>query len=220
MTLEQFQRREKNSLKKNNVSEVPFKPGNPPRQGDGFYGTVGYYDKTSPMYPTGGRIPYMAQGGRESKKKGDVVNQPYNIVTNPIRKGTFGYVGTTIGVPNNAGDKRAWKGVAGEYAYVPDPYDAARIAEREYKKKMPQNISDVPFRPGNPSKKGGPGQWGGHKAISDHPKDCGGCLSKFHEYIPTGIDVKKTKADVEAAVNPIIPLSAFFSPTTHASKVF
>lgn len=213
MTLEQFQRREKNKLKKLQVSETPFRPGNPPKHGDGFYGTCGYQDKRSPAFPIGGRIPYMEQGDRKGKQKGDVVNAPFNVTTNPVRKGTFGYVGTTIGVPSTAGERRAWKGVAGEYAYVPDPYDAARIAEKEYKKKLPPFVSETPFRPANPPKRGGAGMWGGAKAISGHPKDCGGTISPYHQYIPTGFDKKKTKAEVEAEVRPLhtCSLSSGFS---------
>lgn len=32
--------------------------------------------------------------------------------------------------------------------------------------------------------------------MSDHPKDNAGCISKYHEYVPTGIEKKKTKQDV------------------------
>ena len=46
------------------------------------------------------------------------------------------------GVPQAAGMRRAWKGVAGEYAYLPDAYDAARQAEREYQK----NVHPTPPR--------------------------------------------------------------------------
>mmetsp|Transcript_34446 Transcript_34446/g.71072 ORF Transcript_34446/g.71072 Transcript_34446/m.71072 type:complete len:369 (+) Transcript_34446:169-1275(+) len=196
ITLEQFQRREKNKNKARNVSEVPFRPANPPKQAMGNfgsnYGTVGYSDKTTPAFPVGGRIPYISQGGRAAKKKDEIQSEPYNVVTNPIRKGTFGYTSTTIGVPTAAGSRRAWKGVAGEYAYLPDPYDAALQAEREFRKKQPKNVSDNPFRPANPSKKGGPGMWGSNKNIPN-----GGCISKYHEYLPTGNERKKTKKDVE-----------------------
>ena len=202
-TLEQVQRRERNKLKAKNVSDTVFKPSNPSKLAAGnlgsHFGTVNYTNKNTPAFPEGGRIPYVPQGeGDTRKKKGEVVNEPYNIVTNPMKKGSFGYIGTTLGVPNGGAEKRAWKGVAGEYAYVPDPYDAARLAEKEWKKKQPKQISETPFRPANPGKKGGPGMWGGHRAMADHPKDCGGAISSFHPYIPTSMDVKKTKADVEA----------------------
>jgi len=202
-TLEQYQLKERNKLKSKNISDNPFKPTNPPKVSAGNlgsnFGTVGYSNKNTPAFPEGGRIPYVPQGaGDTRKKKGEVVNEPYNIVTNPMKKGTFGMVGTTLGVPNTAPERQRWKGVTGEYAYVPDPYDSAHLAEKEWKKKQPKPISETPFRPANPSKRGGPGMWGGHKAMADHPKDCGGAISSFHAYVPTGIEVKKTKADVEA----------------------
>jgi len=203
-TLEQYQRRERNKLKAKNVSDTVFKPSNPSKLAAGnlgsHFGTVNYTNKNTPAYPEGRRIPYVPQGqGDTRKKKGEVVNEPYNIVTNPMKKGSFGYVGTTLGVPNGGAEKRAWKGVAGEYAYVPDPYDSARLAEKEWKKKQPKPVSETPFRPANPPKKGGPGMWGGHRAMADHPKDCGGAISSFHPYVPTSIESKKTRADVEAA---------------------
>jgi hypothetical protein len=164
ITLEQFQRREKNKQKAKNVADVPFRPTNPPKNQCGNlgsnYGTVGYSDKNTPAFPEGGKILYVPQGDKQKLARSDVKHEPYNIVTNPIRKGTFGYVNTTIGVPSAAGTRRGWKGVTGEYAYLPDPYDSTKIAEREYKKKQPPQISEVPFRPANPPKRGGPGMWG------------------------------------------------------------
>mmetsp|Transcript_10453 Transcript_10453/g.20560 ORF Transcript_10453/g.20560 Transcript_10453/m.20560 type:complete len:372 (+) Transcript_10453:116-1231(+) len=202
ITLEQFQRREKNKLKSKQVSETPFRPTNPPKAAMGNlgsnYGTVGYVDKTTPSYPVGGRILYMPQGDGKKRTRADVTHELLNIVTNPMKKGTFGFANTTMGVPMAAGARRGWKGVVGEYAYLPDPYEGAKIALQQERKNGPKNVSEEPFRPGNPSKKGGPGQWGGHRAIAGHPKDCGGCISTFHEYIPTGIDKKKTRADVLA----------------------
>jgi hypothetical protein len=164
ITLEQFQRREKNKQKAKNVADVPFRPTNPPKSPCGNlgsnYGTVGYSDKNTKAFPEGGKILYVPQGDTKKLSRADVKHEPYNIVTNPIRKGTFGYVNTTIGVPSAAGTRRGWKGVTGEYAYLPDPYDSTKIAEREFKKKQPPQISEVPFRPANPPKRGGPGMWG------------------------------------------------------------
>ena len=202
ITLEQYQRREKNKLKSKQVSDVPFRPSNPSKDPQGNlgsqYGTVGYIDKTSEPYPIGGKILYHPQGDGTRRTRADVTHMPPNILTTPMKRGTFGVPNTTMGVPMAAATRRTWKGVVGEYAYLPDPYDSARLAAKADREKGPKNVSEEPFRPGNPSKKGGPGQWGGHRAIAGHPKDCGGCLSTFHEYIPTGIDKKKTRADVVA----------------------
>ena len=202
VTLDQIHKREALKQKKLMVSDTPFRPTNPPKSQVGNlgsnFGTVGYSNKNTPAFPEGGRVPYVPQGaGDERKKKGEVVGEPANIVTNPMKKGSFGYMGTTLGVPNLGAEKRAWKGVVGEYAYVPDPYDAARLAEKEWKKKQKGPISDTPFRPANPGKRGGPGMWGGHRALAGHPKDCGGAISEFHPYVPSGMDPKKTKAEVE-----------------------
>ena len=41
-------------------------------------------------------------------------------------QGHFGINNTTIGVPGAAAERRAWRGVANEYAYMPDPYDGAK----------------------------------------------------------------------------------------------
>ncbi|KAJ1476531.1 hypothetical protein T484DRAFT_1965494 [Baffinella frigidus] len=145
----------------------------------------------TPAFPLGGRIPYIPQGpGKGSTKKGDVVSEFRNIITAPNPKGGFGYTNMTMGVPQAAGMRRAWKGVAGEYAYLPDAYDAARQAERAYLKAdcggtisaffpyiptsnnikktrayVQENTWKDPydrdaFKPNNPGKKGGPGFWG------------------------------------------------------------
>ncbi len=41
-------------------------------------------------------------------------------------QGHFGVNNTTIGVPSSAAQRRAWRGVNNEYAYLPDPYDGAK----------------------------------------------------------------------------------------------
>ncbi|EKX55031.1 hypothetical protein GUITHDRAFT_160590 [Guillardia theta CCMP2712] len=201
ITLEQYRRQQRNKESSKNVSDVQFKPSNPPKKSLGnlgsFYGTVGYVDRKSQPFPAGGSITYMPQGdGMKKKIKGEVTHEPLNIVTNPTRKGTFGYPNLTIGVPGAAQAKRAWKGVAGEYAYTPDPYDASRLQRKEEREKF-KHMYDNPWKPANPTKKGGPGMWGGHRALFDHPKDCGGTISQYHEYIPTGTETKKTKQMIE-----------------------
>jgi len=201
-TLDQVQRRDKMKEKAFMISETPFKPANPTKMSGGnlgsHYGTVNYVGKQTPAFPLGGRIPYIPQGpGKGSTKKGDVVSEFRNIITAPNPKGGFGYTNMTMGVPQAAGMRRAWKGVAGEYAYLPDAYDAARQAERAYLKAAPKAVSDTPFRPSNPGKLGGPGKWGGHRAIAGHPKDCGGTISAFFPYIPTSNNIKKTRAYVQ-----------------------
>ena len=206
--MEAFQRKQKNLELKKQIADVPFKPSNAAKSQGGNlgsnFGSVGYSDRKTPDFPIGAKLVYVPHGMPKKLTKKDIDHEPLNIVTNPPKKGGFGYANYGIGAPRDAAARRAWKGVAGEYAYLPDPYDSAKIAEREYRKKQPKNVSDNPFRPSNPSKIGGPGMWGGHRAMSDRPKDCGGALSQFFEYIPTTISKKKTKQDVAAAVRVIL----------------
>jgi len=86
------------------------------------------------------------------KKKGMFPDKPRQIITNPPKKGTYGFNTTTLGERLGKG------GAVGEYAYVPSPYDADRKAKYEEllkgKEKQP---TDKAFRPPNPSKKGGYG---------------------------------------------------------------
>ncbi len=107
----------------------------------------------TPAFPEGGRIEYQPVGTAAKLKKGDVQFSLPNILTNPIKKvpsapyltlvpraapraqphacgvsaqGHFGINNTTIGVPCAAAQRRAWRGVTNEYAYMPDPYDGAK----------------------------------------------------------------------------------------------
>jgi hypothetical protein len=88
--------------------------------------------------------------------------------------GGFGYANYGVGALNDGTARRAWKGIAGEYGSLQDPYDSANNAAREYRRKQPRNASDAPLRPSNPGKLSVSGMWGGCRAISDRPKDCGG----------------------------------------------
>lgn len=68
-------------------------------------------------------------------------------MTNPAKKGTYGYRGTTLG------EKGGTHGSVGEL-----PYDGARRAEVENAtQSIAQRVTDKPFKPANPSKKGGSG---------------------------------------------------------------
>lgn len=85
-------------------------------------------------------------------KKGDYDTGPPNMYTNPGKKGSYGFNKTTIG------ERLSHKGVAGEYEYKADPFDAGVQAVREYEKtKRDTRITDLPFRPANPPKRGGYG---------------------------------------------------------------
>ncbi len=55
------------------------------------------------------------------KKKGEVQGTPKNIVTGPSKRGSFGMPGTTLS------ERQGHKGVAGEYEYLADPLDYAKV---------------------------------------------------------------------------------------------
>ena len=54
------------------------------------------------------------------KQKGDFETEPRNVVTNPSKKGTFGFNKTTLG------ERLGYGGAVGEYSYVTCPYDSVR----------------------------------------------------------------------------------------------
>mmetsp|Transcript_9502 Transcript_9502/g.19676 ORF Transcript_9502/g.19676 Transcript_9502/m.19676 type:complete len:314 (-) Transcript_9502:90-1031(-) len=82
------------------------------------------------------------------KQKGDFEVEPRNIVTNPSKRGTFGFNKTTLG------ERQGFGGAVGEYTYVPCPYDSVRTAERAKRAKDAEKAQDKPFRPSNPPKRG------------------------------------------------------------------
>lgn len=121
-------------------------------------------------------------------KKGDVVERPRNIVTNPSKRGTYGMIKLNIG--------QAAKGSVGEYTYSSDPYDLQRkkdIRERAESHKL--RVTEKPFRPANPTRKGGPGVPG---------TTLGGAqgVIKEYEYIPP--DYAKPPP-VEKGLTPFVP---------------
>lgn len=68
-----------------------------------YYGTLG------------GVVPHVDDPGPNTKlKKGDVKHRLPNIRTNPCSKGTYGFIGTTLGERMG----RQGRGVVGEYSYM------------------------------------------------------------------------------------------------------
>lgn len=83
------------------------------------------------------------------KKKGEYGSSPANIYTSPGKKGSFGFTKTTLG------ERIGAKGIVGEYEYKADPFDLKVKAEKEYEQKCrKQQISESPFKPCNPPKRG------------------------------------------------------------------
>mmetsp|Transcript_30172 Transcript_30172/g.41764 ORF Transcript_30172/g.41764 Transcript_30172/m.41764 type:complete len:323 (-) Transcript_30172:120-1088(-) len=153
-------RREENTKKL--ASEKPFRPSNPNKKSSGlggYYGTLG------------SKMPHLPEydPAALSKKKGDFEVGPRNIQTCPSKKGTFGMNKTTLG------EKISIGGAVGEYQYKPTPYDAPRTTARdEAKAAMEKRTTDKPFKPSNPSKRGGYGITGttlggkGHGVCSEY----------------------------------------------------
>ncbi|GIL58765.1 hypothetical protein Vafri_13750 [Volvox africanus] len=134
---------EDNMQRKQQVATAPFKAASPMKisttPGD-FVGTLQ------------GKVEYVP--GRSvtlQKTKADVQNEPRGFYTSPAKKGTYGFNKTTLS------ERQGFKGVATEYEYQHDPDEMQRqrrLQEREadMAARQPQ-----PFRPSNPSKKGGAG---------------------------------------------------------------
>lgn len=80
--------------------------------------------------------------------KGDVRQGKPNLYTSPGKKGSYGFIKTTLSEHQGAG------GALGEYQYIADPYShgSSLVADTKVK-----NITDAPFVPSNPARKGGSG---------------------------------------------------------------
>lgn len=127
-------------------------------------------------------------------KKGEYTSTPPNIYTSPGKRGTFGFNKTTLS------ERQGAKGVAGEYQYQPDPFDLGIKSVQEYEKeKRAQRISESPFKPSNPSKRGGlgiPGLTLGGK---------GKGVAGEYGYEPLGPDPKTSEKRPEVAFRPSHP---------------
>jgi hypothetical protein len=89
------------------------------------------------------------QGNPEMKlKKGDTPAGKPNVYTSPGKKGTYGYIKTTLS------ERFVTGGLQGEYKHPAEPYDVARHLEAEEAKKKALKICEASFIPTNPPKKG------------------------------------------------------------------
>eukprot|EP00793_Prasinoderma_coloniale_P006219 PRCOL_00004695-RA len=172
-------RRARLESQKGYVQTAPFRPSNPGKESSGLGGDYGCLSKLKTMPVSAAETPL---------KKGDVVERPRNIVTNPSKRGTYGMIKLNIG--------QAAKGSVGEYTYSSDPYDLQRkkdIRERAESHKL--RVTEKPFRPANPTRKGGPGVPG---------TTLGGAqgVIKEYEYIPP--DYAKPPP-VEKGLTPFVP---------------
>lgn len=128
--------------RKRNVTDKPFKAAHTlPKNA-----TPGDY------YGTSGKIPYIPPFDEKAKKKGEITQHPKGIYTSPAKKGTFGMDKFTIS------QRAGHKGVATEYEYQHDPLSLLQEKQRlEREKDQKARVSEKPFKPAAPPKKGGYG---------------------------------------------------------------
>lgn len=97
-----------------------FTFSNPTRRRTGLGECTGNFSKFPKWEP---------RDGTDKKTKDDIPPPPKaNIMTNPVKKGSYGYPRTTLS-----------KG--SEYQYMPDPYSRARELEQEEKKKVAEKTA-------------------------------------------------------------------------------
>lgn len=131
----------------------PFKPASYSEKSVGlgnYFGTIGP------------KVEHLAD--RDMKKDFEdrlvTLKQPLkpNLYTQPLKKGGFGIPGTHLGakIPKSTKDPMSEK-VGDEFKYAADTYDGIRKRDSENLKKHHELMKGPPFRPANPSKKGGAG---------------------------------------------------------------
>mmetsp|Transcript_5963 Transcript_5963/g.15189 ORF Transcript_5963/g.15189 Transcript_5963/m.15189 type:complete len:321 (-) Transcript_5963:304-1266(-) len=218
------------------VTDKPFKPTSKTKVSSGlgnYHGTIG------PKYPN------LGSGTKDQLKKGDPALEPAprQIQTNPSKKGTYGFRGTTLGERIGAG------GAVGEYSYKGDEYDGVRKAENAANAAGREKMQPAPFRPANPPKKGGAGvpgvtMGGKGKGVCgeyeyqelgpaplekaddkiekpfrpSHPPKLGpnGTLNKFPKYMEDPLDLKlaKDKEARRAEMDRLGKVAPFVPPST------
>mmetsp|Transcript_24220 Transcript_24220/g.52925 ORF Transcript_24220/g.52925 Transcript_24220/m.52925 type:complete len:340 (+) Transcript_24220:316-1335(+) len=126
--------------RKKNVTDLPFRAASPMKKsacvGD-YYGTIE------------GKVTHEPGTLEVKKKKGEVPQVPKGIYTSPAKKGTFGYNKVTLS------ERVGYKGVATEYEYQHDPDGLLKARQRQQMEDdRKARVSDLPFKPSNPGKKG------------------------------------------------------------------
>mmetsp|Transcript_32491 Transcript_32491/g.92084 ORF Transcript_32491/g.92084 Transcript_32491/m.92084 type:complete len:322 (-) Transcript_32491:182-1147(-) len=180
------------------MTDMPFKPGTPMKSSSGlgdFYGTFG------------GKTKYIEQGSfLHQKKKGDFVSMPPNIVTNPIKKGSYGYCKTTLSEKHPG---RKTKGVCGEYEYIPDPFEGGGAMNRLSKLQATRSmlVSDLPFKPSSPAKRGTYGY-----IKTNIGNKAGGSMGEF-KYREQGPSAHVRPSTVDTPFRPSHPPKSGFNAT-------
>lgn len=181
--------------KKKQIAGSPFKPSSPPKKGTGkgnYFGCIG------PKYT------YENQGIHQRISREDIVHSAPNILTAPPRKGTYGVPGTNIGT---YGSKELVSGVVGEYKYMPEPYDAARLLESDTKRLSRDRFGDkAPFKPSSPPKKGTYGFPSTHIYAHNYAQ-VGGTSGVCNEYSYTPGEDRRPAATEKSFEKPWVPSS-------------
>lgn len=129
-----------NAGKDKRVTDLPFKSPKPAAKSTGmgsYHGTIG------------GKWQSMPEEIAVPLQKGDVQEKARGIFTNPPKKGSFGMNKFTLS------ERQGHKGVAGEYEYLHDP--ASHHAKQRNEARLAHKkacVTDMPFKPSNPPKKG------------------------------------------------------------------
>mmetsp|Transcript_40118 Transcript_40118/g.64681 ORF Transcript_40118/g.64681 Transcript_40118/m.64681 type:complete len:316 (+) Transcript_40118:185-1132(+) len=137
ITPEQRRREYEREKKKKMIVPTPFKPSNPTQRGSG-HGTMSQYGNF-------GSFKYMKTSADTDGRTIRKPLAPRNFLTSPSKRGTYGMVGINIGGKID--------GVVGELTYSMNP-------PRERERPKTTSISDRPFSPTSPAKRGSYGMVG------------------------------------------------------------
>ena len=83
-------------------------------------------------------------------EKGFIPDGKPNLYSSPGKKGSYGFIKTTLSEHQRVG------GAQGEYQYIADPYNRSKVLEAAARAKV-HRVTDAPFVPSNPPRKGGSG---------------------------------------------------------------
>eukprot|EP00892_Ulva_mutabilis_P008334 jgi/Ulvmu1/5873/UM250_0001.1 len=167
--------------RKNFITDTPFKSPSPMKRSAGhgdFFGTFQ------------GNVPYIAGSPDVPLKKGDMPATRPNLYTSPGKKGTYGFIKTTLSEHQGAG------GALGEYHYIADPYNRGKVLEAKAQARS-KRATDAPFVPTNPARKGGSGYIKTNIGNNAHG------IAGEYQYQPCGLVTSATyNAKVETAFVP------------------
>eukprot|EP00898_Chlorokybus_atmophyticus_P006505 jgi/Chlat1/6856/Chrsp51S06535 len=120
--------------------ERPYKERLAMLELSGSTGLGSYEGSIGKAWPHEPEIDHLAK--KRGPGGGGIVHEPRNVVSSPGKRGTFGVPGTTVSERHGTG------GVAGEYLYAADDYDAYRKKMRDDSLlSIKKRVSEKAFRP-------------------------------------------------------------------------